>query len=76
LNATSPPSSPHPAPPTDPATLPLFLPQAKAALRELEDTKLAGMDYPLSTLLALRTLCQVSWTGNGAGGQVGFPSGQ
>lgn len=34
--------------------------QAKAALRELEDAKLAGMDYPLSTLRTLRMLCQVS----------------
>ena len=29
-------------------------------LRELEDAKLAGMDYPLSALLELRTLCQVA----------------
>lgn len=34
--------------------------QAKAALRELEDAKLAGMDYPLSMLRTLRMLCQVS----------------
>lgn len=34
--------------------------QAKAVLRELEDSKLQGLDYPLSSLLALRTLCQVS----------------
>lgn len=32
--------------------------QAKAVLRELEDSKLQGLDYPLSSLLALRTLCQ------------------
>lgn len=39
-------------------------PQARATLRALEDAKLAGLDYPLSDLRTLCTLCQVGGDGD------------